>query len=373
MNEVTIFAPSPTLTITVEERGDDAEIHLHAGGQGVWQARMLRRLGIGVRMCCTLTGEPGPILRHLLEDEGFAVSGVERPGRASAYVHDRRGGERRVIAETEGEPLSRHDLDELYGATLREGLEAGLVILSGPSGEESLPADTYRRLASDLREGGAVVVVDLAGERLEAALAAGVDVLKVSHEELLDDGRIDDASSESVRAAMRELRSEGAETVIVSRASEPLLLLDADGFLEIGSPRMAAVETRGAGDSLTAGVAAGMARGEAPREAVLTGAAAGALNVTRHGLGTGNSETIERLRETLSVRALDDDSAGAEPSEGARVSPEGLAALARPPEDDAGGDEPRDGETREDDPSAEAADAAEADRTDGQERREDPL
>ncbi|WP_224752126.1 PfkB family carbohydrate kinase [Microbacterium helvum] len=201
MSDVTIFAPSPTLTVTVEEHDGDPDIHLHAGGQGVWQARMLLRLGASVTMCCTLTGEIGGVLRHLLEDEGLTVAGVERPGKGSAYLHDRRGGDRDIIAETEGEPLARHDLDELYSVTLREGLASGLVILSGPSGDQALPADTYRRLASDLHEGGAAVVVDLAGDRLEAAVAGGVDVLKVSDEELRADGLVSDDSQAALLSA----------------------------------------------------------------------------------------------------------------------------------------------------------------------------
>jgi 1-phosphofructokinase len=40
-------------------------------------------------------------------------------------------------------------------------------------------------------------------------------------------------------------------------------------------------------------------------EAITLGAAAGALNVTRHGLGTGDPEAIEKLRELVSVRSFD--------------------------------------------------------------------
>ena len=331
MSDVTIFAPSPTLTVTVEEHGGEPDIHVHAGGQGVWQARMLLRLGASVTMCCTLTGEVGRMLRHLLEDEGIGVAGLERPGKGSAYVHDRRGGERRVIAETEGEPLARHDLDELYGLTLREGLASGLAILSGPAGDEALPADTYRRLAADLREGGAKVIVDLAGERLAAAVEGGVDVLKVSDEELTRGGLVENGSVAEIMTAMRALHRGGAEAVIVSRATDPLLILDAQGFAEVTQPRMSVADTRGAGDSLTAGVAAAMVRGERPRDAVVTGAAAGALNVTRHGLGTGDADTIAKLRESVTVREIIDDSAAhiSQPVTG-HVSPDGLAALAEP-------------------------------------------
>jgi len=334
MSDVTIFAPSPTLTVTVEDHEGEPDIHLHAGGQGVWQARMLQRLGASVTFCCALTGEIGGTLRHLLDDEGLRVSGVERPGRGSAYVNDRRDGERRVVAESDGDALDRHTLDELYGLVLREGLASGLVILSGPAGDDILPADVYRRLAADLREAGARVVVDLAGERMDAALAGGVDVLKVSDDELTAHGLVSGDSPAELMAAMRGLRERGADTVIVSRSTAPFLLLDARGFIEVSGPRLEVADTRGAGDSLTAGVCAEMARGATPREAIATGAAAGALNVTRHGLGTGDPDAIARLRDAVGIRELVDESAADidQPVTG-RVSPSGLASLAGAEED----------------------------------------
>jgi 1-phosphofructokinase len=42
MSDVTIFAPSPTLTVTVEEHDGEPDVHVHAGGQGVWQASASR-------------------------------------------------------------------------------------------------------------------------------------------------------------------------------------------------------------------------------------------------------------------------------------------------------------------------------------------
>lgn len=335
MSDVTIFAPSPTLTVTIETQEGVDEIHVHAGGQGVWQARMLRRLGLNVMMCCALSGEIGQVIRHLLQDEEIRVLGVTREGSASAYVQDRRDGERTTIAEEIGEPLGRHDLDELYSVVLREGLRSKLVILSGPADEQVLPADTYRRLAADLRQAGCTVIVDLAGARLAAALEGGVDVLKVSDEELRDSGLLpgdDQDGGDSVRAistVMHDLRHRGAETVIVTRASEPLLLLDGEGLLEVTPPELQVTDSRGAGDSLTAGVVAGMVRGETARSAITLGAAAGAMNVTRHGLGTGDQQAIVRLRETVRTRQLADIGDLDRNAEAtARVSPGGLAALA---------------------------------------------
>lgn len=337
MSDVTIFAPSPTLTITVEDHPQGSEIHVHAGGQGVWQARMLRRLGVSVTMCSVLTGELGLVMRHLLEDEGLSVVAIDREGRGSAYVHDRRGGERAVVAEEEGDPIGRHELDDLYGAMLRSAAESQVAVLSGPAGDSAVPADVYRRLAIDLRGDGRTVVADLAGERLDAVVAGRADVVKVSHEELIDAGLCADASTDAVSVAMRALRDRGAGVVIATRGGdEPLLLLDERGLAEVSMRRLEENETRGAGDSLTAGVVAGLVRGKSIREAVATGAAAGALNVTRHGLGTGDADTILRLRDDVTVRDLhpgepQDADAGA-------VSPEQLATLADP--DQASASEP---------------------------------
>ena len=331
MSDVTVFAPSPTLTITVEDHPQGSEIHVHAGGQGVWQARMLRRLGCEVTMCCVLTGEIGSVLGHLLEDEGLRVVAVERAGRGSAYVHDRRDGKRVAIAEEQGDPLGRHELDDLYTRMLDASSHSRAAILSGPAGDETVPADMYRRLASDLRDEERHVVADLAGSRMRAVVAGGVDVLKVSHEELREDGLIDDESAESIRTAMRALRDAGARAVIVTRSSAPLLLMDEHGTVEVSLPAFAEAETRGAGDSLTAGVVAGLVRGEPLRRAISLGAAAGALNVTRHGLGTGDGSAIRGLRERVRQRTIDADEV---PIAEERTSPEGLAARAALEEED---------------------------------------
>lgn len=323
MSEVVIFAPSPVLTVTVEDHPDGSDIHLHAGGQGVWQARMLLRMGMNVAMCCVLSGESGRVLRSLLDGEGIRVVPVEREARGSVYLHDRRNGERVTIVETDGDPISRHDLDELYGLTLREGLDARLVILSGPAGGDTLPADVYRRLAADLRSSDRTVVVDLAGDRLTAALAGDVSVAKVSDEELLADHRIRENTTREVIAAMHQINEEGAETVIVTRADKPLLVLSHGVVSEVTPPTMEVADKRGAGDSLTAGVAAAIARGSTILDAITLGAAAGALNVTRHGLGTGDADTIEKLRARVTVRTIGD-----EPESAKSLSPDQLAAMA---------------------------------------------
>ncbi|MFC7375072.1 MULTISPECIES: PfkB family carbohydrate kinase [unclassified Brachybacterium] len=305
MGHVVVFAPAPVLTVTVEGQHGEPEIHIHAGGQGIWHARMLRALGVEVTMCSVIAGETGRLLRHLIDDEGIELLAVDGSAHNGAYIHDRRDGERVSIAEAGGDRITRHDLDELYGLTLKAGMDAGTVMLSGAVREDIVPATIYRRLASDLNTVGCQVIADLSGKRLTMALAGGLSVVKTAHDELEADGRAAGTDVPELVRAMQQLTSEGASHAIVTRADEPTLLLSDGELSEVQMPTLEVVDTHGGGDSLTAGVAAAMAAGADFQEAVTLGAAAGALNVTRHGLGSGTRETVHRLRELVSIRPLD--------------------------------------------------------------------
>jgi 1-phosphofructokinase len=307
-----VFAPAPLLTVTIEQQADGVELHLHPGGQGVWQARMIRSLGCPVTLCVCVGGEVGVVLAKLLAEENVRLQAITGHAASGWYVHDRRTGQRTEVAAHPGAPIVRHDIDELYNLALMEGLRAGVGILSGPQDRRVVPSDVYRRLAADLTANGVRVIADLSGGYLTAALTGGgefggLEFVKVGHEDLLKDDRVPDDSVEALVDAGRRIQTEGARSVLISRAGEPALLLSGDRIGRIRVPRLQVTEYRGAGDSMTAGVAAVLARGGDLDEAVRTGAAAGALNVTRHGLGTGRAEAIHELLTRVRLEPLDGD------------------------------------------------------------------
>ncbi|GGK05556.1 1-phosphofructokinase [Pilimelia anulata] len=299
-----VFAPVPLLTATIECPGATDELHLHAGGQGVWNARMVATLGVPVTLCAALGGETGDVLHHLLADEGLTLRSVEREASSGWYVHDRRTGQRTEVAASHGPALTRHELDELYGLALAEGLRANVSILSGTPDPALVAPEAYRRLAADLTGNGARVVADLTGEHLTAVLAGGVSLVKVSHEELRAAGRVGSADRAELVDALHALAAEGAAAVIISRAAEPALALLDGAAYEIALPSLEVAEHRGAGDSMTAAAAARLARGADLVDAVRTGAAAGAVNVTRHGLGTGHTDLIAEIADRVEMRRL---------------------------------------------------------------------
>lgn len=303
---VTVLAPSPILTVTVEDRAGSAELHVHAGGQGVWQARMLGSLGTSVCLCAALGGETGRLLERMIAVDGVELRTVSSSARNGGYVHDRRASaERSEIAAEEAAPLDRHELDGLYELTLASGLESGMVLLSGPQSDSVVPASLYRRLACDLTANDVRVVADLSGARLEAVVDAGVDLLKVSDDELVEHGHAATTDLDELVRALKDLQSHGARRVLVSRAGEPALAYDGERVLVVTPPPVVAAEPRGAGDSQTAGMTARLAAGDDWETALRVGAACGALNVVRHGLGTGGADTVEVLAQRVDLAPLE--------------------------------------------------------------------
>jgi 1-phosphofructokinase len=301
---VCVFTPAPLLEISVEPTlAGKEELHLHPGGQGFWVGRMATTLGADVALCAPFGGETGDVLRHLLEDSGITIHAVPMPSPNGGYVHDRRDGEQQELWQAELEVLGRHELDELYTITLAAGIEAGVCVLTGTHCQEIVEPDTYRRLASDLTANGTRVVADLSGPLLAAALEGGIHLLKMSDEELARDGWAKGGSTDEIVSGIERLRSAGAGNVIISMADAGSIAYLGD-WLRVKAPEMEVVEHRGAGDSMTAALAVAAARGLDAEAAARLAAAAGAVNVTRHGLGTGRVDAIHQLVGNVEVERL---------------------------------------------------------------------
>src|SRR5512134_3918186 len=89
---VTVFGPHPLLSITIEARGGADDVHLHAGGQGVWVSRAAAELGGWPVLCGFDGGETGQVLEGLLERLPGERRLVRTEAHSGCYVTDRRDG-----------------------------------------------------------------------------------------------------------------------------------------------------------------------------------------------------------------------------------------------------------------------------------------
>lgn len=304
--KVTVFGPHPMLAITIEaltsEGGDD--IHAHAAGQGVWVARMAAELGASPILCGFIGGETGVVLRPLLEQMDVELRLIETGEASGAYIHDRRSGEREPVAQSASMPPSRHEIDELFSSTVAAALDSGVLALCGPYPGEALPLEIYGNLVTDVKANGTPVIVDLSPPRLDSALEGGPDLVKINDWELASyiEGPVD--SEGRMRAAARRLLDAGAGSVIITRAEEPAMVLRGDEAWELIPPRFERGSREGCGDSMMGGLAACIAAGFEWEETLRMGAAAGAANFLRHGLGSGSRGVVEDLARRVELRGL---------------------------------------------------------------------
>jgi 1-phosphofructokinase len=304
--KVAIFGPHPMLSITVEaltaDGGDD--IHLHAAGQGVWVARMAAELGAEAVLCGFVGGEPGAVLRPLLEQLPIELRLVETAASSGVYIHDRRSGERVPVAQAASLPASRHEIDDLFSTACAAALDADVLALCGPYPGEALPLELYGNLVADVKENGTPVLVDLSPPRLDSALEGGPDLVKINDWEIAKyvEGPVD--TPERMRAAMERLLEAGAGAAIVTRAEEPAMVLRGEQAWELVPPRFERGAREGCGDSMMGALAACMAAGREWEETLRIGAAAGAANFLRHGLGSADRAVVEDLAKRVELRRL---------------------------------------------------------------------
>lgn len=302
---VTVFGPNPLLSVTIEARAGEPgeDIHLHAGGQGVWAGRSAATLGAEVVLCGFIGSEAGEVLAGLLDGLPGEWRLVPTAGPSGCYVIDRRSGERELVAQSWTTSPSRHELDDLLSTTCACALGGGALVVCNPFPGDSLPLETYATLVSDLRASGTTVLVDLSSPRLDSALEGRPDVVKLNDWELAGfvEGPVD--GPRLLEAAQR-LREGGAGAVVVTRGEQSALVLDGERALELVPPRFERGFREGCGDAMAGAMAAELARGAGMDRALVLGAAAGAATFLRRGLGTGTRDVIDQLAKRVELREL---------------------------------------------------------------------
>jgi fructose-1-phosphate kinase PfkB-like protein len=302
---IAIFAPNLLLTVTLELEGAERQsIHFHAGGQGFWAGHMAHTMGASPVLCGYVGGESGNLLRPLLDrvvaPEHMHLVATASTG--SCYVVDRRSGKQELVAMRLSDPPSRDEFDELFSITCAQALGAGWLIVTNALPVDGAPIKAYGDLVADARAGGCRTLVDLSAPRLDSALAGEPDLVKINDWELAEYVSGPVSTPELLLAGAQRLRERGARRVVVTRGSMPALVLDGDQALQLSAPCFEHGFREGCGDSMMGALAATWAAGESFHRALVVGAAAGAANFLRRGLGQASREVVDELADAVTLQ-----------------------------------------------------------------------
>ncbi len=169
------------------------------------------------------------------------------------------------------------DVKDALGA-LR--LEGSWVVFAGRLNPGASP-DTYRTLASFVRERGAKVAIDASGNELASAVTVQPDLIKPNQHELAQLVGRPLVTIHDVIDAAQEIRSQGVKSVLCSLGADGALLIDGDGVVHAEPEHPVVGVPVGAGDILLATFIAGGANAAALSGAVAWSAASVPLEGTQ--------------------------------------------------------------------------------------------
>jgi tagatose 6-phosphate kinase len=275
------------------------------GGKGINVARVARTLGVEVTATGFVAGQNGRFIVEGCAREGIVPAFVETDGESRTCLTflDEESGSVTEVLEYGPTIMeeSSGKLQEILGELAKQ---AKFVVFSGslPAG---LPSDTYQTLMNLVRNAGALPVLDTSGAALEAGLRERPHLVKPNREEaeaLLGYRLVND---ETRQQAVRDLQQLGAERVLLSMGEEGAWFGDTEGVWHFPViPLTSIANPVGCGDSLLAGVMAGILRGQDWPQAVRLGMASAAANALAIGAGQVERSVVERLLERAALRRI---------------------------------------------------------------------
>lgn len=284
----------PALTPEIKLRCSD--VLLQPGGGGINVARAIHRLGGDVTAIYLAAGDSGKELTGMLEKEGVSsiVLPIDGKVRESLNVVDKSSGlQYRFILP--GPVVSDRALKDLPDIIdLQNNVEFIIVSGSLPPG---LSPHIFDELSAIARKKGIKLVVDTSGPALQAAVAAGVYLIKASARELsyLGHQTRDEEASDSTSLAQTWIAEGKCQVVVISLGSAGALLVTDGQVTKISPPAVNTISTTGAGDSMVAGIVWSLSKGKDLEDATAYGCACGTASTINPGTTLFRPEDVDKI------------------------------------------------------------------------------
>ncbi|HTU89997.1 MAG TPA: ribokinase [Gemmataceae bacterium] len=254
--------------------------HLGMGGKGANQAVAAARLGAKVALIARVGNDTfgqEAIRRYRAEglDATFVRQDAQCPTGTAAIVVDDAAENCIIVVAGANASLSQEDVRD--ASTVIQNADVLLCQLETPL-EATLEAFRLAHAAGVLTVLTPAPVMSLPDSLLQLC---DLCVPNRTELELLVGRKVDSPGDAQFAASM--LRERGVKTLVVTMGSRGALLLDAEGATHVSAVEVAAVDSTGAGDAFTAGLAVWLAEGFSLREAAQQASIVGALTATRLG------------------------------------------------------------------------------------------
>jgi ribokinase len=296
--------PSPGETVT------GGTFARHDGGKGGNQAVAAARVGASVAFVGAVGDDDlGERARAALEESGVDVSQLATvAGIATgvALIVVAGGGENQIaVASGANEHVTPERVRD--GLTrLAPGRDDVVLCV------HEIPTAAVREALRLVRAAGARTILNPApAGGVDRAVFGGVTVVTPNRHELATlvqaearwTGRAATADTQKAARTLIDASPEGpgADAVVVTLGALGALIVERTGSIEVAAPRLAAVDTVGAGDALNGVLAAGLAEGRSLEESVRRAVVAASVSTLRAGAREGMPTAAELERALVDV------------------------------------------------------------------------
>lgn len=260
------------------------------------------RLGGAAFVTGFMYNENGSLFEKALDKEGIPFSFIWNPGRVRENYKfiDGKG----VLTEVneEGREVAGEKLRDLLDFVRVQAAKSEAAVISGGA-PKGTPASFYKDLITAAK-GAKIVAADTYGDRLKAALEAGVDLIKPNLDELSDTLGGEFSARNDQLAGARALAKAGAKHVLLSLGGEGSILTDGEETYYAEGVRVAVESTVGAGDAMLAAATKSLAEGLPLAEILRRAAAAGTASVTERSDPSFKKETYDKIYALTKVTKL---------------------------------------------------------------------
>jgi 1-phosphofructokinase family hexose kinase len=310
-----IFVACPNLsldrTMSVD-RVDAGHVHrsdradVRGGGKGVNVARALGCVGTRSSVATIVAGRTGEAAIGLLADEGVDVTTTRTSGETRSCLTVLTGNGATVFNESgpriDGAAWRR------FSSAIDGWMPHGCIFVCSGSWPPGSPDDAAAQLIAMATKRGCTTICDTARAQLAVALDVKPDVIKPNIDEalaVLGEGNQERVEAprrmKDARRAATTLVGRGPAAVVVSAGASGVVLAQRDGVTEFRAHRVKVVNPIGAGDSLVAGIADSLSRGEELKASVRWGIAMAAASCETFAAGALDKDRARALYASSSA------------------------------------------------------------------------
>lgn len=310
---MTIFTvtlnPAVDRELTVDDISFDTVMRASAwrvdcGGKGFNVARMLRSLGISTVALGLVAGKSGEMLNDKLNSLGIDTEfvWVEGETRTNVSIVSAENGQYVKVNEP-GPTITEADLAQLTEKIVGRVKAGDWWVLAG-SLPPGVPLIYYAELITIIQSAGAKVLLDASGEALRQNCGAKPLLVKPNDAEANELTGLSVNTTAEIAAVGAAISAMGPARVVISLGEKGAVLVDEDKAWLAKSPKIAAANPIGAGDSMVAGIVWGLSQGDSMRDALCKGVACGAATASQKGTSVGTCEQVHQLLSQVELRKV---------------------------------------------------------------------